>query len=156
MQPLGIPYRESEDVRPISLVDRAPAQRTTPTVHMEVVLSSLELTAQLLPSLRAKVSLLLDSVKELFEYEMKEARGEGQTGAEATFNARLETHVVYFTVKPRDRVEDTFTLQLPSVTAEGAVHEDVDEKARPLTGHTAKQLRFRRGAYTDVTVTIGE
>uniref|UniRef100_F1KPJ4 Bridge-like lipid transfer protein family member 1 C-terminal domain-containing protein n=1 Tax=Ascaris suum TaxID=6253 RepID=F1KPJ4_ASCSU len=114
-------------------------------VHFEIRVSSIELTAQLLPSLKTM-------------YRLEEAESSGKTGSEAKFMAKLKKHVVHFTVNaPSDERRssiswDTFTLALPHIHADGAY------KASDMVSSQVQDesLQFREGGYIDIVLTIGK
>ncbi|VDM45903.1 unnamed protein product [Toxocara canis] len=113
-------------------------------IHFDIHVSSIELTAQLLPSLKAM-------------YRLEEAQSSGKTGSEAKFMAKLKKHVVYFTVNaPGDERRssiswDTFTLALPHIHADGA-YKTSDRNDTQIHD---ENLQFREGGYIDIVLTIG-
>uniref|UniRef100_A0A183DFB7 Arp2/3 complex 34 kDa subunit n=1 Tax=Gongylonema pulchrum TaxID=637853 RepID=A0A183DFB7_9BILA len=117
-------------------------------VNFELVISSIELSAQLLPSLKAK-------------YRLDYAHSSGKTGSESEFTGRIRSHVVHFTVlAPLDERRmsslnsDTFTLVLPHISANGAYR--MPEKIESVDKMEDENLQFREGGYIDVVLTIGK
>ncbi|MCP9260407.1 DNA mismatch repair protein Msh6 [Dirofilaria immitis] len=117
-------------------------------INFELVISSIELSAQLLPSLKVK-------------YRLDQAQSCGNTGSASKFTGRIKSHVVHFTViAPIDEKRtsslnsDTFTLVLPHISADGAYR--MPEKIEHIDEMADENLLFREGGYMDVILTIGK
>uniref|UniRef100_A0A8L7TDP8 FSA_C domain-containing protein n=1 Tax=Brugia malayi TaxID=6279 RepID=A0A8L7TDP8_BRUMA len=116
-------------------------------LNFELLISSIELSAQLLPSLKVK-------------YRLDQAQSSGNTGSASKFIGRIKSHVVHFTViAPNDEKRtslnsDTFTLVLPHISAEGAYR--MPEKIEPMDEMGDENLLFREGGYIDVVLTVGK
>ncbi|KAL3998683.1 Fragile site-associated protein C-terminus family protein [Acanthocheilonema viteae] len=112
-------------------------------VNFELLISSIELSAQLLPSLKVK-------------YRLDEAQSCGNTGSASKFTGRIKSHVVHFTVvAPNDSLNsDTFTLVLPHISADGAYR--MPEKIELMDEMGDENFLFREGGYIDVMLTIGK
>ncbi|CAG9534922.1 unnamed protein product [Cercopithifilaria johnstoni] len=117
-------------------------------VNFELLISSIELSAQLLPSLKVK-------------YRLDQAQSCGNTGSASKFTGRIKSHVVHFIViAPSDEKRtsslnsDTFTLVLPHISADGAYR--MPEKVECMDEMGDENLLFREGGYIDVVLTIGK
>uniref|UniRef100_A0A1I7VD79 FSA_C domain-containing protein n=1 Tax=Loa loa TaxID=7209 RepID=A0A1I7VD79_LOALO len=117
-------------------------------LNFELLISSIELSAQLLPSLKVK-------------YRLDQAQSCGNTGSASIFTGRIKSHVVHFTViAPIDERRtsslnsDTFTLVLPHISAEGAYR--MPEKIESMDKMGDENLLFREGGYIDVILTVGK
>lgn len=128
--------------------DASPAPEThdnaTPVVvDFELQLTSLELSAQLLPSLRTK-------------YALSKAAASGRSGPQSRFQADLLDHrvcfVVHESVPSAGPTIDTFVLPLPYIRVVGRFRQG------PSAGSTIgpnPRLVYKAGGYHDVTLTIG-
>ncbi|KAI6225838.1 FSA-C domain-containing protein [Aphelenchoides besseyi] len=127
----------------VTLIDAPAIINSTGTpIDFELQLTSLEITAQLLPSLRTK-------------YAFSKAASNGRTGPHSRFKAELLDHRVFFIVHEATAHSppiDTFTLPLPYIRVEGSFRNDVVEKT--LTGPNTR-LIYKPGGFFDVTVEIG-
>uniref|UniRef100_A0A158Q731 FSA_C domain-containing protein n=1 Tax=Elaeophora elaphi TaxID=1147741 RepID=A0A158Q731_9BILA len=117
-------------------------------VNFELLINSIELSAQLLPSLKVK-------------YRLDQAQSCGNTGSASKFTGRIKSHVVHFTViAPSDEKRtsslnsDTFTLVLPHISADGAYR--MPEKIERIDEMGDENLLFREGGYIDVILTVGK
>ncbi|VDK65860.1 unnamed protein product [Onchocerca ochengi] len=118
-------------------------------VNFEFLISSIELSAQLLPSLKVK-------------YRLDQAESCGNTGSASKFTGRIKSHVVHFTViapsidekRTSSLNSDTFTLVLPHISADGEYR--MAEKIEQIDEIGDENLLFREGGYIDVVVTVGK
>uniref|UniRef100_A0A915Q466 DNA mismatch repair proteins mutS family domain-containing protein n=1 Tax=Setaria digitata TaxID=48799 RepID=A0A915Q466_9BILA len=117
-------------------------------MNFELLISSIELSAQLLPSLKVK-------------YRLDQAHSCGNTGSASKFTGRIKSHVVHFTVMaPTDDKRtsalnsDTFTLILPHISANGAYR--MPEKIERADEIKDENLLFREGGYIDVVLIVGK
>uniref|UniRef100_A0A1I7S228 FSA_C domain-containing protein n=1 Tax=Bursaphelenchus xylophilus TaxID=6326 RepID=A0A1I7S228_BURXY len=131
----------------------APSQLSTSTlvperqkiyeIDFELKVSSVELDAQLLPSLRTK-------------YKLSKAKATGNTGQFSRFKAEVVDHQVCFLVmqaheEGNPSTLETFTLPLPYIKASG------DFRRSPGTNAPGPNpmLVYKDGGYHDVKVTMG-
>ncbi|VDO26763.1 unnamed protein product [Onchocerca flexuosa] len=118
-------------------------------VNFEFLISSIELSAQLLPSLKVK-------------YRLDQAESCGNTGPASKFTGRIKSHVVHFTViapsidekRTSSLNSDTFTLVLPHISADGAYR--MAEKIEHIDEMGDENFLFREGGYIDVILTVGK
>ncbi|CAJ0955025.1 unnamed protein product, partial [Mesorhabditis belari] len=102
-------------------------------------ITSIELAAQLLPSLRMK-------------YRIGQVHSQGITGEAANWTAELVKHEVRFTVQAETRsIPEHFSLPLPKINVIGT-YEKVGNEGAPIS---AKQLHYREGGYLDVLLQFG-
>ncbi|CAI4230279.1 unnamed protein product [Auanema sp. JU1783] len=138
VQPIGSP---TDWVH--SSTDRVIMTRPTiARVSFQISLDSIELKAQLLPSLKAT-------------YKLHKATSSGETGAEAKWMAAIEDHHAEFYVSLDSKSGDNFNLALPSVSVKGQYLGE--EKCIGGTAPTTdKQLRYRQGGYLKMEVLLGQ
>ncbi|VDN01800.1 unnamed protein product [Thelazia callipaeda] len=122
-------------------------RQTVAVVNFELVVSSIELSAQLLPSLKVK-------------YRLDQAESNGNTGSASRFTGRIRSHVVHFIVitpineKRNSLDSDTFTLALPHISADGAYR--MVGKSESFDRMATEDLQFREGGYIDLVLNIGK
>lgn len=128
-----------------TLVEHPPAQPSTPIdVQFRLQMTSLELNAQLLPSLKTK-------------YKLTRTAASGCIGLVTHFNAEILEHQVCFIVlkthngDPNAPPIDTFILPLPFIKASGRYR---NESTSPSAGPNSR-LVYKVGGYHDVIVTAG-
>ncbi|KAI6241376.1 FSA-C domain-containing protein [Aphelenchoides fujianensis] len=125
----GVPDSANSTMDDVTtLLDVPLVHPTGVPIDFELQLTSLELIAQLLPSLRTKT---------------------------LRFNAELLDHRVFFVVQgstPHGPPIDTFTLPLPYIRVAGCFRNDTSEQ--PLSGPNPR-LVYKPGGFYDVSVEIG-
>lgn len=126
-----------------TLVENALTQQQSAPVDVQfrIQMTSLELIAQLLPSLKTK-------------YKMTKAAASGYVGMTTQYNAEiLEHQVCFIVVKANDGESpvDTFILPLPFIKSSGRYRI---ESTSSLEGPNPR-LVYKRGGYHDVIITAG-
>uniref|UniRef100_A0A914WS45 Bridge-like lipid transfer protein family member 1 C-terminal domain-containing protein n=1 Tax=Plectus sambesii TaxID=2011161 RepID=A0A914WS45_9BILA len=150
-----LPYKRAETA--IGEYSRPMVQeRSIAVVEFDVSLTSIELNAQLLPSLRAK-------------YQLERAKSQGTSGANAKFSANIKSHSVTLTVATTEASEGEIkedasnkpnvTVNLPKVSASGnyvsaelAATQKLPSEQQPR----GEDLIYREGGYLNVQAFIGK
>lgn len=111
-------------------------------VQFKIKLESIELQAQILPSLQAV-------------YKMSHATSQGETGGKANWNASIKHHYAEFNVT--DKLKDSFTLELPSIDVIGEyLGEDGERKEQVVEKKGGeKVLQYRKGGFLKMEVALG-
>ncbi|KAK0421995.1 hypothetical protein QR680_007305 [Steinernema hermaphroditum] len=120
----------------------SPLKPPSVVVHFDVQITSLELNALILPSLKAK-------------YRLDKACASGKTGQAAKINASVHDHVVSFHVLECNSSHpiDTFSLKLPTIEVK-VIYQSGDTSK--LNTDIQFPVTYREGDFYDISANLGQ